>query len=48
MDTSLDYSLAHGYKSKSQIARVLTESWTEENMYCPVCGWSIQYLYSKN
>lgn len=39
MDTSLDYSLARGYKSKSQIARVLTESWTEENMYCPVCGW---------
>jgi len=39
MDTLLDYSLARGYKSKSQIARVLTESWTEENMYCPVCGW---------
>ncbi|MCD7902872.1 MAG: hypothetical protein LUF91_03760 [Oscillospiraceae bacterium] len=39
METSLDRSLASGYKSKSQIARVLTESWTSEHMYCPVCGW---------
>lgn len=39
MDISLDRNLASGYKSKSQIARVLTESWTSEHMYCPVCGW---------
>jgi len=26
------------YKSNSQIARVLTESWVEQNMYCPRCG----------
>ncbi|MCD8146714.1 MAG: restriction endonuclease [Clostridiales bacterium] len=39
MDTSLDCSLANGYKSKAQIARVLTETWTSEHMYCPLCGW---------
>ncbi|MCD7923092.1 MAG: restriction endonuclease [Clostridiales bacterium] len=48
MDTSLDYSLADGYKSKSQIARVLTESWTAENMYCPVCGWSTINKFPNN
>ena len=39
MDTSFDPQLANGYKSRSQIARVLTETWTEQHMYCPVCGW---------
>lgn len=39
MDTSFDPQLANGYKSGSQIARVLTETWTEQHMYCPVCGW---------
>lgn len=40
MNTSFNASLADGYTSKSQIARVLTETWTKENMYCPVCGFS--------
>lgn len=40
MNISFNASLARQYISKSQIARVLTESWTEENMYCPVCGFS--------
>ncbi len=26
------------YRSRSQIARVLTESWILDNMYCPRCG----------
>ncbi len=26
------------YKSKSQIARVMTETWTGENIFCPNCG----------
>lgn len=39
METSLNAQLADGYHSKSQIARVLTESWTAMHMYCPVCGW---------
>lgn len=30
--------LAEGYKSSSQIARILTENWVKENTYCPCCG----------
>ncbi len=30
--------MAEGYKSASQIARVLTENWLARNMYCPICG----------
>mgnify|MGYP001026316522 CR=1 FL=1 len=32
METSFNAQLADGYHSKSQIARVLTESWTEMYM----------------
>lgn len=28
-------------KSASQVARVITEKWTEDNFYCPSCGWSL-------
>jgi len=38
MDLRFNTSLAKGYKSASQIARVLTEDWLARNMYCPVCG----------
>ena len=38
MDLRFNTSLAEGYKSPSQIARVLTENWLERNMYCPICG----------
>jgi len=37
MKLSFDESLASDYKSASQIARVLTESWFDEEMYCPAC-----------
>jgi type II restriction enzyme len=30
--------LAAGYKSASQCARVVTESWAEHNLYCPNCS----------
>lgn len=40
MDTHLDLSLAASYTSHSQIARVVTEGWVAENMYCPRCGCS--------
>lgn len=30
--------LAEGYKSASQRARVVTESWGEQNLYCPICS----------
>jgi len=39
MDVLFDPEWAIGYKSQSQIARVLTETWTKNHMYCPVCGW---------
>ena len=31
-------SIIEGYHSKTQIARVLTEDWVNQNMYCPRCG----------
>ena len=33
MDLRFNTSLAEGYKSGSQIARVLTEDWLASNMY---------------
>lgn len=38
MDIRLNGSLTAGFRSPSQKARILTESWAEENLYCPVCG----------
>lgn len=38
MNLLFDTSLCKNYSSHSQIARVLTESWVENNMYCPHCG----------
>jgi type II restriction enzyme len=38
MNLLLRTELANNYKSKSQIARVLTENWVKENSYCPDCG----------
>jgi type II restriction enzyme len=37
MILDLPLEVAQGYKSPSQIARVVTESWMGRNMYCPVC-----------
>lgn len=38
MNLSLNTKLAEGYKSNSQKARILTESWVLNNSYCPCCG----------
>ncbi len=38
MELDFNRSLADEYHSNSQIARVLTESWVNENMFCPRCG----------
>lgn len=38
MNLEFNISLAESYKSHSQISRVLTEAWIEENMFCPNCG----------
>ena len=40
MNLQFNTSLAEGYKSASQVARVLTEDWLARNMYCPICGKS--------
>lgn len=37
MILNLPAQVARGYKSASQKARVITEAWTLENMYCPAC-----------
>lgn len=37
MNTNLPKHLAHGYKSLTQIARVVTEGWVSDNMYCLAC-----------
>lgn len=38
MNLALDNSIIENYHSGTQIARVLTENWVNENMYCPRCG----------
>lgn len=38
MNLAFNTNLAHGYKSNSQIARLLTENWVLNNSYCPNCG----------
>jgi len=38
MDFTFNLDLIEGYKSKTQITRVLTEDWVSRNMYCPICG----------
>ncbi|MBQ9198355.1 MAG: restriction endonuclease [Clostridia bacterium] len=38
MEINLHPQYAEGYKSRSQIARRLTESWAADNLYCPRCG----------
>lgn len=48
MNLRFDISLAQGYKSGSQISRVLTENWMEQNMFCPVCGAPILGHYGAN
>ncbi|MBR5485366.1 MAG: restriction endonuclease [Oscillospiraceae bacterium] len=38
MDINFDSSIIENYQSGTQIARVLTENWIQQNMYCPRCG----------
>ena len=40
MNTQLDFGLADGYNSRSQQARIITESWAGANMYCVACSAS--------
>lgn len=38
MELSLDSQLATNYKSASQRARILTEHWVDNSVFCPNCG----------
>lgn len=38
MNLQFNKFLATEYHSKTQIARVLTENWVADNMFCPRCG----------
>lgn len=38
LELELRPEVAAAYKSSSQRARVLTETWVEENLYCPACS----------
>lgn len=41
MNLVLPIGLASNYKSKSQIIRVITENWVEQNIFCPSCGGNL-------
>jgi type II restriction enzyme len=38
MNLRMDIGRAQGFKSKSQITRVVSESWANSNLYCPACA----------
>jgi len=38
MNLQMNFRLANAYKSKSQIARILTEEWLAHYLACPNCG----------
>jgi type II restriction enzyme len=44
MELLLDQNLAVRYKSNSQKVRVISELWSEKNIFCPNCGNSIKNL----
>lgn len=48
LNLSLDIKIAENYKSKSQIARVLTEHWVSKNLYCPCCGTTHLHDFDNN
>jgi len=37
MQLSMDAERAIGYRSLSQVARVVTEDWAAQNLYCAAC-----------
>ena len=37
MDLRTDARVAEGYRSRAQIARVVTEQWSANTLYCPAC-----------
>ncbi|WP_298067880.1 DpnI domain-containing protein [uncultured Mailhella sp.] len=48
MDLKFNIKLGEKYRSSSQKARVLTESWVENNLFCPRCGHNKICHFSNN
>ena len=48
LDLSFDRGLATHYTSASQRARVLTEAWVDNSIFCPNCGQVSIEKYSNN
>lgn len=48
MQLTFDTHLADGYTSASQKARVLTEHWVDNSIFCPSCGHMSIDKYSNN
>lgn len=48
MNLRFDLAKAEGYKSNSQIARVLTENWVSKNIFCPSCGNNVLNEFANN
>ena len=44
MNLTMDDKVAENYKSNSQKIRVMSEIWTEKNIFCPNCGNVIKNL----
>lgn len=44
----LNNALAEKYVSASQKARVVTENWVANNLFCPVCGHDVLTQYEAN
>jgi type II restriction enzyme len=38
MNLQMDVHLGAGFKSKSQVTRVVSEDWAKSNLYCPACA----------
>ena len=48
MDLKFNQNLAKGYKSPSQIIRVLSEDWVARQGYCPHCGHNPLSSFANN
>ncbi len=48
MNLQMNYRLAEQYNSNSQKMRVITESWVNQNLFCPYCGYSYISHFENN
>ncbi|MCS6956750.1 MAG: restriction endonuclease [Patescibacteria group bacterium] len=48
MKLIFNYQVLNNYKNQSQKARILTESWVSENVFCPSCGYFKINKYPNN